>query len=161
MPEQTVTTVETQKSGGSGKTIAIIVVVLLLLCCCCATIIGGVLFVGVGTGVGVVTGAATSKVCESSGKSLSSIYENGTTASYRARVSEDEFSVTMDNLQSVCKELKGLDSFSALTKGLNINYSNDNGKELLSFSGTLGGKKIDLKMVTEGGELKIDELTVK
>ena len=160
MAEQTTAPVANQ-GGGSGKTIAIIVVVLLLLCCCCATLLGGFFFLTIGSGVTAITGVASNTVCESSGKTLSSIYENQTTAGFRARVSETEFNATMNNLQSVCKDLKNLDSLSALTKGLNINYSNDNGKENLNFSGNLGGKKVDLKMVTEDGELKIDDLNVK
>lgn len=148
------------KSGGSGKTILIIVGILLILCICCVVAIVGFVTLTLGAGLTAISQVATGTVCEITSSNVSTVYETQTTDSFKARVSEAEFEDMVSELQATCNELKGLDFISALTKGFNINYETVNGKENLLFSGNVGGKTIELRMATEDGELKIDDLKV-
>jgi len=158
MAEQTATT--STSGGGSGKTIVMIVGCLLVLCFCCVVTIAGFVAFTVGTALTAFGGFTSGAVCKVSEDNVTTVYLNNTTANFRSTVTEEEFADMSLELKALCGELKGVDTFSAISKGFSVNYSTDNGNEVLDFSGKVGSKNITLKLVSEGDELKIDALTI-
>jgi hypothetical protein len=161
LPTTYTTTVPEKSSGGK----CLLIGCLLLVCCCvtsCAVVLGGFALVGNAILATLPTaGIAFDALCDISVTDLRELYDTKFTASYRERVSFNEFRklyVENSNVFANCKGELGKFSYGDLvTSQTNYSYSN----EKISLSMNWKGKQISIELLLQGGEWLIDRLDIR
>lgn len=152
-----------QKKSSAGKILLIGCIVLLLLSALCCAVFGGITYFAANAGLKAMKGEAANVICSNDSKTKAEdIYLNNTTSEFRSRVTQTEFTSMLSSIsKDGCDELKNAGFMEVIKKGWSIKTETMNGVNTYNFEGKLGDKEVKVRMVSEDGELKIDDLQVK
>lgn len=138
---------------------------LLMIVCCLCVFIGGSFFVFQALNFSI--GKMSDVICSienSSENELKKIYENKTTEQFKKSGDFSEFKEFVENssfLFSNCKEIFGnLGNILNLLRDTSVNYSNNNGSEVINIEAIVNGFRVKIQLSNEsrGSELKINSI---
>lgn len=149
--------------NNAGKFLLLGCVVLLCLCCC-ATVGAGALFYGTfNAGISAATrGNVIAKLCNTESASFSNDFKTLTTAEFRRNTSEIEFRQFVNAFGSYFCDDADFEStsFASIANGVKLDYSNNNGQEVLQLTKTVKAKAVLVELRSEEGVMKLHGISI-
>jgi hypothetical protein len=138
------------------------VLVICFLCCIISAV--GILAATVGSSLSHLSNVeVVNQLCNSNETRLRTFYQDETTAKFKQTTSFQQFVDIFNankNILGDCNKIKNLNISDLFSKGLSIDYSNNNGQERIVVTVKIEEKQLTMTLVTEDGKLKLDVLDI-
>jgi hypothetical protein len=156
-----------QKKSSSSKKILIacLGIFIVFLLCLGACIAGSIALFG--AGFNAAKSSVVDLVCNTDDADVERVYNNETTSAFRSRVTLDQFKAEVKELNGEpCDEIKNLSLRNLpyyIENNWNYMVETRDGDTYTEFSGTIGGKKVNLELMQESNttNAKIQEFSVE